>query len=188
MTHHPFELKRMCFVLGKSLLVIKEQPQPPGLFVLWHLSGKGYGCERQTALFCSGLFWSPSLSQHKQREESTSTAGTKYPCKKKATDLPNFKHLPLLVTAMPETGLFFLISIETLSHASFLTRAQIAANIDKQAILAGLIFLIRAILVLNTQSPIISEGIKKKCLLSYLQAQRIQAIILPFLFIVHYNG
>lgn len=44
-THHLFEVKRMCFVLGKSLLAIKQQPQSPGLFVMWHLSGKGYGTD-----------------------------------------------------------------------------------------------------------------------------------------------
>jgi len=107
--------------------VTTQQPQAHGASAAWYLSGRWCGCERQKALFHPGLLWPHSLSQLEQREENTTAAGTKCPCK--TTDLPNFKHL--LIKTMPRKQvLFFLISIETLSHASFLTHAQTTASVS----------------------------------------------------------
>lgn len=107
--------------------VKKQEPLTPGLFVLWHLSDKGCGCERQTALVCPGLLCLPaSRSSSKGRKTQPLLEQSVLV---KTTDLPNFKHL--LITAMPrKQNLFFLISIETLSHASFLTHVHITANMS----------------------------------------------------------
>lgn len=70
------------------------------------------------------------------------------------TDLHNFKHL--LIRAMPrKQGTFFLISIETLGHASFLTYCK-HVSMHQQALPAGPAFFLD-----NTMSEICREDLKK---------------------------
>lgn len=130
--------------------VKKQEPQTPGLFVLWHLSDKGCGCERQTSLVCPGLLCLPaSRSSSKGRKTQPLLEQNVLI---KTTDLPNFKHL--LITAMPrKQNLFFLISKET--QSCFLpnpcTHHCKHVSMDQQALMAGLVFLPRAVFVQNIQ-------------------------------------
>lgn len=127
-----FYVKEDVFCSGEicpDSTVTKQQPQSPGLFAMWYLSGRCWGCESQKAHVHPGFLWPSSLSQLEQRRKTQPLLEQNVLVK--TTDLPNFKHL--LIKAMPrKQDLFSLISIETLSHASFLSHAQTTASMSVQ--------------------------------------------------------
>lgn len=120
-------------VISPDSAVPKQHSQTPCLIAVWHLSAGVVDVKDRKLLFTLDSFAlsaSHILSKWRKTQpllEQNVLVET--------TDLPNFKHL--LIKGMPrKQGLFFLISIETLSHASFLTHCR-HFSMHQQALLAG---------------------------------------------------
>lgn len=116
-------------IISYDSVVAKQHSQTPGLVAVWYL-GRCCGYERQLLFTLFALSASHRLSKGRKTQpllEQNVLVET--------TDLRNFKHL--LIRAMPrKQGMFFLISIETLSHASFLTHCK-HVSMHQQALLTG---------------------------------------------------
>lgn len=118
----------MHFILGKSLLILLWQSSSLRLQVFLQRGTSqagGVDAGDRKLLFALDSFGLPDSRTLTKRRK------TQPPLEQnvlvKTTDLPNLKHL-LIKTMARKPDLFFLISTETLSHASFLTHAQITAS------------------------------------------------------------
>lgn len=120
----------MRFVLGKSLPILLRQSSSLSLQVSLQRGTSQAGVvdvRDRKFLFTLGSFGLPA--SHSLSKGRKTQPLLEQNVLVKTTDLPNFKHL--LIKAMArKQDLFFLISIETLSHASFRTHAQITASMS----------------------------------------------------------
>lgn len=120
-------------VISPDSAVTKQHSQTSGLIVVWYLlAGVGDVKDRKLLFTLDSFALSASHRLSKWRKTQPLLEQNVLV---ETTDLPKFKHL--LIRAMPrKQGLFFLISIETLSHASFLTHCK-HVSMHQQALLAG---------------------------------------------------
>lgn len=120
-------------VISPNSAVTRQHSQTPGLVAVWYLLAGVVDVKDRKLLFTLDSF---ALSaSHRLSKWRKTQPLLEQNVLVETTDLHNFKHL--LIRAMPRKhGRFFLISIETLSHASFLTHCK-HVSMHQQALLAG---------------------------------------------------